>query len=117
MEVLAGKTAVVTGAASGIGLALARRLGAEGMRVVLADVEAPALERGAAELAAAGVRCLAVRTDVSRAEEVEALAACRGYEAAGVDLLLCLVNPYKIPHDKVMQTIELMGAHVIPKFR
>jgi hypothetical protein len=27
------------------------------------------------------------------------------------------VNPYKIPHDKVMQTIELMGAHVIPKFR
>jgi alkanesulfonate monooxygenase SsuD/methylene tetrahydromethanopterin reductase-like flavin-dependent oxidoreductase (luciferase family) len=43
--------------------------------------------------------------------------ACRRYEAAGVDLLLCLVNPYKIPHDKVMQTIELMGAHVIPKFR
>jgi hypothetical protein len=30
---------------------------------------------------------------------------------------LCLVNPYKIPHDKVMQTIELMGAEVIPKLR
>jgi alkanesulfonate monooxygenase SsuD/methylene tetrahydromethanopterin reductase-like flavin-dependent oxidoreductase (luciferase family) len=43
--------------------------------------------------------------------------ACRKYEEAGVDLLLCLVNPYKIPHDKVMQTIELMGTEVIPAFR
>jgi alkanesulfonate monooxygenase SsuD/methylene tetrahydromethanopterin reductase-like flavin-dependent oxidoreductase (luciferase family) len=42
---------------------------------------------------------------------------CREYEAAGVDLLLCLVNPYKIPHETVMQTIELMGTEVIPKFR
>jgi len=45
-----------------------------------------------------------------------ALAQAKAYEAAGVDLLLCLVNPYKIPHDKVMQTIELMGAEVIPAF-
>ena len=43
--------------------------------------------------------------------------ACKKYEAAGVDLLLCLVNPYKIPHDQVMQTIELMGTKVIPEFR
>jgi alkanesulfonate monooxygenase SsuD/methylene tetrahydromethanopterin reductase-like flavin-dependent oxidoreductase (luciferase family) len=43
--------------------------------------------------------------------------ACERYAAAGVDLLLCLVNPYRIPHEKVMQTIELMGAHVIPRFR
>lgn len=41
---------------------------------------------------------------------------CRRYEAAGVDLLLCLVNPYDIAHDKVMQTIELVGKHVIPEF-
>lgn len=40
----------------------------------------------------------------------------RPYEEAGVDLLLCLVNPYEIPHEKVMQTIELMGKHVIPEF-
>jgi alkanesulfonate monooxygenase SsuD/methylene tetrahydromethanopterin reductase-like flavin-dependent oxidoreductase (luciferase family) len=46
----------------------------------------------------------------------EAVEMCKRYEAAGVDLLLCLVNPYKIPHDKVMQTIELMGKHVIPQF-
>ena len=42
--------------------------------------------------------------------------ACQRYEAAGVDLLLCLVNPYKIAHEQVMQTIELMGKHVIPRF-
>jgi len=46
----------------------------------------------------------------------ECLDACKRYEAAGVDLLLCLVNPYKIDHDTVMQTIDLMGKHVIPNF-
>ena len=46
----------------------------------------------------------------------EVAAICREYEAAGVDLLLCLVNPYDIAHDKVMQTIELVGKHVIPQF-
>ena len=39
------------------------------------------------------------------------------YPAHGVDLLLCLVNPYKISHESVMQTIELMGTEVIPAFR
>jgi alkanesulfonate monooxygenase SsuD/methylene tetrahydromethanopterin reductase-like flavin-dependent oxidoreductase (luciferase family) len=47
----------------------------------------------------------------------QCIEACKKYEEAGVDLLLCLVNPYKIPHDKVMQTIELMGTKVIPHFR
>jgi alkanesulfonate monooxygenase SsuD/methylene tetrahydromethanopterin reductase-like flavin-dependent oxidoreductase (luciferase family) len=46
----------------------------------------------------------------------EVLETARAYEAAGVDLLLCLVNPYKIPHEKVCQTIELIGKHVIPEF-
>jgi hypothetical protein len=45
------------------------------------------------------------------------VATAKRYEAAGCDLLLCLVNPYKIPHEAVMQTIELMGSHVIPAFR
>jgi alkanesulfonate monooxygenase SsuD/methylene tetrahydromethanopterin reductase-like flavin-dependent oxidoreductase (luciferase family) len=44
------------------------------------------------------------------------LESAKKYEEVGVDLLLCLVNPYKIPHEKVMQTIELMGKHVIPEF-
>ncbi len=47
----------------------------------------------------------------------ECVAACRRYEEAGVDQLLCLVNPYKIGHEQVMQTIQLMGEHVIPEFR
>jgi alkanesulfonate monooxygenase SsuD/methylene tetrahydromethanopterin reductase-like flavin-dependent oxidoreductase (luciferase family) len=46
----------------------------------------------------------------------ECLEACRQYEAAGVDLLLCLVNPYKVSHESVMQPIELMGTEVIPAF-
>jgi alkanesulfonate monooxygenase SsuD/methylene tetrahydromethanopterin reductase-like flavin-dependent oxidoreductase (luciferase family) len=47
----------------------------------------------------------------------ECIESCQAYEEAGVDLLLCLVNPYKISHEAVMQTIELMGTEVIPKFR
>jgi alkanesulfonate monooxygenase SsuD/methylene tetrahydromethanopterin reductase-like flavin-dependent oxidoreductase (luciferase family) len=47
----------------------------------------------------------------------DCIEACHRYEEAGVDLLLCLVNPYKIPHANVMQTIEIMGAEVIPRFR
>ena len=42
--------------------------------------------------------------------------AAKRYEEVGVDLLLCLVNPYKIPHEQVMQSIELMGREVIPHF-
>ena len=38
------------------------------------------------------------------------------YEKAGCDLLLCLVNPYKIPHARVMKSIELLGRHVLPEF-
>ena len=36
------------------------------------------------------------------------------YQAAGCDLLFCLLNPYKIPHEQVMTSIELIGKHVIP---
>jgi alkanesulfonate monooxygenase SsuD/methylene tetrahydromethanopterin reductase-like flavin-dependent oxidoreductase (luciferase family) len=43
--------------------------------------------------------------------------ACKRYRATGCDMLLCLVNPLKIPHEKVMQTIELMGRYVIPELQ
>ena len=39
------------------------------------------------------------------------------YAASGCDMLFCLVNPYKISHESVMQTIEMMGSHVLPHFR
>ena len=41
----------------------------------------------------------------------------KAYEATGVDLVFCLMNPYNIPHENVMQTIELMGRHVLPEFK
>jgi NAD(P)-dependent dehydrogenase (short-subunit alcohol dehydrogenase family) len=72
---LAGRVAVVTGAASGIGRALARHLGARGMRVVVADVERRPLAETAELVRAAGGEALAVPTDVSDGEAVAALAA------------------------------------------
>jgi NAD(P)-dependent dehydrogenase (short-subunit alcohol dehydrogenase family) len=88
MRALAGRTAVVTGAASGIGRALAGRCAAEGMKVVLADVERDALDRAVADLHACGAEAIGVRCDVSRAADVEALAAA-ALDAFGAVHLLC----------------------------
>lgn len=68
-----GRVAVVTGAASGIGKALCERFAREGMRVVMADVEHERLKHAAAEVEALGAEVLAVRVDVSRADELSHL--------------------------------------------
>ncbi|MFC1400949.1 MULTISPECIES: SDR family NAD(P)-dependent oxidoreductase [Streptacidiphilus] len=68
----AGRTAFVTGGASGIGLETARRLAAGGAAVVIADYDEQGAERAAAELTAAGGRAAAVRVDVSDPESVRA---------------------------------------------
>src|SRR5512144_2228126 len=88
MRELHGKVAVVTGAASGIGLGLARAAGQAGMRVVLADIERDALDEAARAVGAQGAETLAVATDVSNAAAVEALAA-RALERFGAVHLLC----------------------------
>jgi NAD(P)-dependent dehydrogenase (short-subunit alcohol dehydrogenase family) len=88
MKTLRDRVAVVTGAASGIGLAMAERFAAEGMKVVLADVEASALAAAEARVAGTGAATLAVRTDVSRAADVEALAAAT-VERFGAVHVLC----------------------------
>ncbi len=88
MEGLEGKAAVVTGAASGIGRAMAERFAAEGMRVVLADLDESALGAAVEALADGGGDVLGVTVDVSRWESVEALAAAAG-DAYGPVHLLC----------------------------
>jgi NAD(P)-dependent dehydrogenase (short-subunit alcohol dehydrogenase family) len=88
MKEFRDRVAVVTGAASGIGRALAVRFAREGMKVVLADVEEAPLAQAARELADGGARVLAVRTDVSRAVEVDALAR-RTVETFGAAHVLC----------------------------
>jgi len=82
-----GRVAVITGGASGIGLALARRLGAEGMKLAIADVDEAALAAASAELEAAGHEVLARRTDVSKADEIQALADATVARYGAVHLL------------------------------
>jgi len=69
------KVAVVTGGASGIGLAMARRFAREGMRIIIADVEVDALTAAERKIRDMGATALGVRTDVSRSQDIEALAA------------------------------------------
>lgn len=75
MEILEGKIAVITGAASGIGRALAETLAGRGMKLVLADIEPTPLVATAEELSAGGAQVVAVPTDVQSAASVEALGA------------------------------------------
>jgi NAD(P)-dependent dehydrogenase (short-subunit alcohol dehydrogenase family) len=70
-----GRVAVVTGAASGIGLATATRFAQEGMQLVMADIQEDALDVAVSTLRKAGHDVIGVRTDVSSYEQVEALAA------------------------------------------
>ncbi|HZQ34440.1 MAG TPA: SDR family NAD(P)-dependent oxidoreductase [Dehalococcoidia bacterium] len=74
MQDLAGKVAVITGGASGIGLATARRLGREDMKVVIADIEQAPLDAAVRDLQAGGADALGVRTDVGKLEDVQQLA-------------------------------------------
>jgi NAD(P)-dependent dehydrogenase (short-subunit alcohol dehydrogenase family) len=82
------RVAVVTGAASGIGKGIADRCAQEGMNIVLADIEGTALAKAESDLKATGADVVAVVTDVSKADQVEALAQ-RTLDAFGAVHLLC----------------------------
>ena len=88
MDELQGRTAVITGAGSGIGRGIAHACAAEGMRVVVADLSSERAERVAAELSGLGVESLPVQVDVADAASVSALAD-RAYGAFGAVHLLC----------------------------
>ncbi len=88
MKQLRGRVAVVTGAASGIGLALVERFAAEGMKVVMADIELAALQVAAERVRKTAPAVLATRVDVSRVEDVERLAR-ETYEGFGAAHVLC----------------------------
>ena len=88
MRDFTNKVAVVTGAASGIGKAMAQRFAAEGMRLALADIEQAPLFQFADELRAAGTQVVCERVDVSKPEDLETLAR-KAYDAFGAVNLLC----------------------------
>jgi NAD(P)-dependent dehydrogenase (short-subunit alcohol dehydrogenase family) len=88
MDHVADKVAVITGGASGIGFAMARRFGAAGMKLVLGDVEEAALAESAAELRGAGHDVTTFVCDVSDPAQIEALAGC-AMEAHGAVHVLC----------------------------
>jgi NAD(P)-dependent dehydrogenase (short-subunit alcohol dehydrogenase family) len=100
---LDGRVAVVTGGAGGIGLALARAFAAEGMRLVLADVEAGALDAAREQLAADGADAIAVVTDVTDAAAVARLAD-ETYARFGACHVLCNNAGVGAPSANVWET-------------
>lgn len=83
-----GKTAIVTGAASGIGAAIARELAQAGAMVILSDLDEPGMAKVAAEIVAAGGKADAIRTDTGDAAQVEAMVAFAVNRGGGLHLLV-----------------------------
>ncbi|MFB9963292.1 SDR family NAD(P)-dependent oxidoreductase [Sinosporangium siamense] len=110
---LSGKTAVITGGASGIGLASAERFAAEGARVILWDIDIRSLDLAASRLSDAGAEVLGVQVDVSRRTAVEQ-AVERSMEFAGGPITV-LMNNAGLPgtYVPVLETEEDLWDRVI----
>jgi NAD(P)-dependent dehydrogenase (short-subunit alcohol dehydrogenase family) len=104
---LAGRTAVVTGGAAGLGAAMARRFAAEGMRVVVADIAADGAAQVARSLEESGAKAVAARVDVGDPASLEALAGTAARAFGGCDLLAANVGVQRIARFDAMTRDEL----------
>jgi NAD(P)-dependent dehydrogenase (short-subunit alcohol dehydrogenase family) len=115
MKEFRDRVAVVTGAASGIGRGLAGRFAAEGMKLVLADVEEDALRQAEAEFREKGVDVLGVRTDVSKSEDIEKLAQ-ETLDAFGAVHVLCnnagVVSSFSLVDSSLKDWEWVMGVNL-----
>ena len=123
MAQLDGKIAIITGAASGIGKAIAKRFATEGAMVAIADLQLPAAEAAAAEIKRAGGTAMGVAMDVSDEAGVEAGVAATVERFGGVDILISnagiqIVKPideFPFAEWKKMLAIHLDGAFLTTK--
>lgn len=90
-----GKTAVITGAASGMGLLLSQELAKAGANIVMCDINAEALDKCVADIVAAGGKATPVVTDVRKYSEAEKAAAVAVDTYGSIDVLLCMAGGYE----------------------
>jgi 3-oxoacyl-[acyl-carrier protein] reductase len=103
MGILSGKTALVTGGGRGIGKAIVLELASQGADVVVSDIDADIAEKTAAEAAALGVRAAAVKADVSRAEDAEAMVKATIEKMGRIDIL---VNNAGVTRDNLLMRMD-----------
>lgn len=121
---LEGKTALITGAANGIGRAIAQRAVREGARVVLGDVDEAALAATAAELREAGAAVAWRRCDVRRSADLEELAQCARAQFGDADVLFAnagvegrIAAPWEVSDEEFLDVLDVNLCGVLRAIR